>query len=863
MTLPSGTRLGLYEIVAPLGAGGMGEVYRAKDTKLNREVAIKVLPPGVAQDAERLSRFKREAQVLASLNHPNIAAIYGLDEANGTTFLVLEIVEGEDLSERLKRGAIPVDEAIEIAKQIALALDAAHEKGIVHRDLKPANVKLTEDGQVKVLDFGLAKAYASDAAGASTIDSGNSPTMTHAATTAGMILGTAAYMSPEQARGKSVDKRADIWAFGVVLYEMLTGRALFTGETVTDVLAAVIGNTPEWTRLPGGVGPGTRRVVARCLEKNPKLRYRDIGDVAFDLTAAPSVDTTGGSAQHPRSRSIGRVGWGVAVAASILAVALSALLIRERAAIPAPPQFVKLTYEPLFVTNARFTSDGRTVVFSAARDGNTSELFVQHAEDNQPRPLGEKNVQLLSVSSTGELAVLTHTAFRSHRSYLGTLARLPLAGGAPREVLHDVTAADWSPDGADFAVVRRVEGKSRLEYPVGTVLAESMGYLSDVRVSPSGDRVAFMPHAYEGDNRGPVVVIDRKGKVIAKSPEYWGAEGLTWSADGASVLYSAAQGGGASYVVYALAMNGTVRSVLSDSSGIIVHDVAAGGKLLVSGNVERATVVALFPGAAVEREFPWLGLSFFPVMSPDGRNVLYSDQSQLGGANYTVYLQAADGAPPVRLGDGWPLDFAPDGVSVLAFVPTEPPRIMIYPTGAGTPRDISAEGFVSYDYNSLRMSSDGREVIYCGNEAGKPTRCYVRNLATGAARAVTPEGTDRAVFAPDGRAIVARGTDGGYQRYPFDGTKPVPLTGLDSGDVIISFRPGGRSLLVTRSWEVPARVFILDLETGRKTLVRELAPADRIGAIAFYGIDFSADEKSYVYCLDRSLGALYSVEGVR
>jgi Tol biopolymer transport system component len=855
--------MGPYEITAKLGSGGMGEVYRAKDTKLGRDVAIKVLPVTVAQDAERLARFRREAQVLASLNHPNIAAIYGLDEANGALFLVMEIVPGEDLSERLKRGAIPVGEAVEIAKQIALALEEAHEKGIVHRDLKPANVKLTEDGKVKVLDFGLAKAYASDSSGVSGIDSANSPTMTHAATMAGMILGTAAYMSPEQARGKSVDKRADIWAFGVVLFEMLTGRRLFEGETVTDILAAVIGRDPDWSALPSGVGPGMRRLMGRCLEKNPKLRYRDMGDVAIDLATAATVDAAGSAPFLGANRSGGVLAWGVAGAAILLAVVLGAFFVKQRAAIPSPPRFTRLTFAPQFVTNARFAPDGQTVVFSSAREGNAIEMFVLHAEDTQPRPLGGAGVQLLSVSSKGELAVLARAKFWSHRSYIGTLARMPLGEGSPRDVLDNVTAADWSPDGADLAVVRWAGGKSRLEYPAGTVLAESSGYVSDVRIAPSGDRIAFMPHAYESDNRGRVVVVDRKGVVIAKSPEYWGEEGLTWSADGKTVLFSAAGSGGASYVVRALAMDGAVREVVADPSGVIVLDTNAVGRLLVSGHSERAAIVAMFPGATVERELPWLDLSFNPVMSADGRSVLFSDQSQQAGANYAVYLRKADGLPPVRLGEGFPLDFSPDGATVLAIVPTDPPRLMIHPTGAGTPRDISAAKFDAYDFDSVHFAGNGKSIVYCGNEAGKPSRCYFKDLASGAERAVTPEGTDHARMSPDGRTLVARGIDGRYQRYPQGGGAPSPVPGIEGVDTIVSFRPDGRSVLVYRPKSVPSRVESLDLVTGARTLVRELAPLDRIGATGFYGADFSADEKAYVYCLDRTLGSLYSVEGVR
>ena len=280
MTLAAGTKLGPYEILSPLGAGGMGEVYRARDARLSREVAIKVLPEALVRDTERLTRFRREAQVLASLNHPHIAAIYGLEEQDGREALILELVEGDTLAERIARGALPLDEALEIARQIARALEAAHEKGIVHRDLKPANVKLDRAGQVKVLDFGLAKALATDG---SSPDITSSPTMTAAATQAGVVLGTAAYMSPEQARGKPVDERADIWAFATVLYEMLTGRKAFEGETVSDTLAAILTKEPDWSALPADTPASVRRVLRRCLDRDPRMRIHDIADARLEL----------------------------------------------------------------------------------------------------------------------------------------------------------------------------------------------------------------------------------------------------------------------------------------------------------------------------------------------------------------------------------------------------------------------------------------------------------------------------------------------------------------------------------------------------------------------------------------------------
>jgi eukaryotic-like serine/threonine-protein kinase len=272
LALTPGTRLGVYDITAAIGEGGMGQVYRATDAKLKRQVAIKVLPPSLSVDADRLARFQREAEVLASLNHPNIAAIYGLEESGGITALVMELVEGDDLSQRIARGALPLDEALPIAKQIAEALEAAHDQGIIHRDLKPANIKVRGDGTVKVLDFGLAKAL--DPAGASAVNAANSPTLTGHATALGMIIGTAAYMAPEQAKGKAVDKRADIWAFGVVLYEMLAGRSAFAGETVTDILAAVVTRDADWTALPAATPASIRRLLARCLEKDPAATAR-------------------------------------------------------------------------------------------------------------------------------------------------------------------------------------------------------------------------------------------------------------------------------------------------------------------------------------------------------------------------------------------------------------------------------------------------------------------------------------------------------------------------------------------------------------------------------------------------------------
>jgi len=398
-----GQTLSHYRVTAALGAGGMGEVYRATDTTLGRDVAIKVLPPEVAQDSERLGRFQREAHLLASLNHPHIAAIYGLEEADGKPFLALELVLGEDLKDRLARGAIPVDEALEIAEQIAEALEEAHNKGIVHRDLKPANVKLAPDGTVKVLDFGLAKAWSGEAPDGSSPPAAlsQSPTMANTGTVAGVILGTAAYMSPEQARGKPVDKRADVWSFGVLLWEMLTGRTLFAGDTVTDVIASLVKEEPDLAALPKATPPAVRRLIARCLRKDPRTRLPDIGAARLELqdvragtaveVASPSGELEEVRRAERRSRSRERWAW---AAALLVAVGLASFVgYRQLTEAPEPrpaAHFVLDTPEDLAFwiwSPVALSPDGRQVAFLGTSAGGDRQLWLRPLDSTEARPL--------------------------------------------------------------------------------------------------------------------------------------------------------------------------------------------------------------------------------------------------------------------------------------------------------------------------------------------------------------------------------------------------------------------------------------------------------------------------------------------
>jgi len=394
-----GQTLAHYRVSAAIGAGGMGEVYRATDTTLGREVALKLLPAELATDPDRLARFEREAKLLAALNHPGIAHLYGFDVVtlpDGTRAhaLAMELVEGEDLATRLRRGPLPLDEALEVARQVAAALEEAHERGIVHRDLKPANVKLTPDGKAKVLDFGLAKAWTGEAQGAASApDLSQSPTLAHTGTAAGLILGTAAYMSPEQARGKPVDRRSDIWSFGVLLYEMLTGRALFAGETVSDVLAGVLAREIDWKPLPAGTPPAVRRLLARCLERDPRERLRDIGDARHELRlSAASESGAGGLAgplpvAGPRRARVKTALW--IVAAGLLGASLGAGLVGRRAAPAkaAPLVFAIPAPEGTRLHQAVISPDGGALVFAAESPSGESHLWLRRLASRDTRRL--------------------------------------------------------------------------------------------------------------------------------------------------------------------------------------------------------------------------------------------------------------------------------------------------------------------------------------------------------------------------------------------------------------------------------------------------------------------------------------------
>jgi Tol biopolymer transport system component len=858
MTIAAGARLGPYEILAPLGAGGMGEVWRARDPRLGRDVAIKVLPASFSADADRLRRFEQEAKAAGILNHPNITAVLdiGEDEHTGAPYVVQELLEGETLRQALAAGRLSARRAIEYAVQIARGLAAAHEKGIVHRDLKPENVFVTRDGRVKILDFGLAKLTHMEEGSQGT----NLPTAT-AGTEPGMVLGTIGYMSPEQVRGRPADARSDIFAFGAILYEALSGQRAFKGDSAADTMSAILReDPPDLSVTNQNVSPGLDRIVRHCLEKNPEQRFQSARDLAFDLEALSGVSAPA-RAPAPSTREPARRVPAPAAAAAAILLAAAAWFAGSRAARSGRTEeisFRQLTFKHQPIFNARFGPDGKTVVFSTAPAGNSPEIFSWRPDSPGAVSRGLSRVHLLSVSSRGELAVLTNVRFLRHKIFLGTLARMPMEGGAPRELATDIREADWSPDGSELAVTRSVGGKDRLEFPLGKVLLETGGYFSDIRFSPDGKRIAFFEHPIRFDDRGGVAVVDLSGKKTSLSDGYWGEEGLAWSRDGREILFS----GGAGYntfKIFAVDLSGRRRIALQSAGGLTIHDISKDGLWATSRDDQFRDVSVLPPGADRERDLAWLELTYPVAFSADGKTLLFTEESPAAGAYYSTCVRGTDGSPVVRLGDGTAEDITSDGKFALAVIPSNPDRLVVYPTGAGQTRTVPSGGIVTYE--TAQFFPDGRRILLCGHESGRGVRCYVQGLEDPAPRPVTAEGTSEGFVSPDGRRIVVRSARG-LEVMSAEGGEGRVIP--DAGELsVIRWSPDGKSVLAGYAWEVPESLWRVEVTTGRRELFRTFAPPDLTGAVAISQIAIADDLKVYGYGIRRMHSHLFLVDGAR
>jgi len=853
MVLSSGTKLGPYEVQSPIGAGGMGEVYRARDPRLGRYVAIKVLPAYLSNDPDRLRRFEQEARAAGLLNHPNVLAIYDLGSYNGSPYIVSELLEGETLRARLSGGPLPPRKAIEYSIQVASGLAAAHEKGIVHRDLKPENLFLTGDGRVKILDFGLAKLIEAERDSMT----GNSATLpSH--TTPGTVMGTIGYMSPEQVRGADTDARTDIFALGTILYEMLSGRPAFRGESSADTISALLKeDPPELTTATRQVPPALERIVRHCLEKNPGERFQSARDLAFNLQALTSTSGVVSNIQLPAAR---KRSWAIPTLLVILFVAAlaGAFLWGRSSHRSATPEFRQVTFRSGTVYRARFAHDGQTILYSAGWEGKPSELFTSRYGNTESRSLAPET-SLAAASSKDQLAVLLKPTFLAYGSVClptGTLALLPIEGGAARPILDDVEWADWTPDGSELAVIRSSEGPRRnvLQFPRDkTLYAPERGWISDVRFSPDGKYLAFGEHVPAGDD-GKVVVIDLSGKKIVESPHYNSVNSLAWAPHG-EIWFTA--GGESSRGIAAMDMRGRIRDIYYAPGDVTLHDVAANGRVLMSNDNSRMLLMAGKSGSP-DNNLSWLNWSLASDISADGSEVLFSESSTGVGGTSAAFLRKLDGGPAVRLGDGEPHALSPDGKWVATFDLAEPPNILLLPTGVGSPRQLTSNG---WDYGRPKWRRDSNSLIVPARQPNHKIRIYSIDISTKAMQALLPEGVAGGTPSPDGRFLLGAAQDRVLKIFTETGQEVRSLGKLGPEDGVDKWSEDGKSILVW-SGNLTPRLERMDAVTGKRYPFGEIKPPDMTGVVQVLFPKSTPDGKAHVYSEYRLLTDLFVASGL-
>ncbi|HYL77911.1 MAG TPA: protein kinase [Bryobacteraceae bacterium] len=852
--LKPGQMVGRLRIVELIGAGGMGEVYRATDERLKRDVAVKVLRSAFAPDRERMRRFEEEARAAGMLNHPNIVAIYDVGVDDGIPYVVSELLAGETLRTRLADGPLPLRKTLAYAGQIARGLAAAHQKGIVHRDLKPENVFVVGSdstggpGQVKILDFGLAKLVRTDAHDHGTVTMGTQP---------GVAMGTVGYMSPEQLRGGEVDHRTDIFAFGVVLFEMLAGRRAFLGQTSADVIGATLReDPPDLLEIDPKLPEALARLVEHCLEKQPEDRFESARDLAFALETIASPSSSRRSVATSETPSPVKRRLPLAVSIMLAAVAILGigyLILRPSSRDSPQPSFERVTYRKGLVPTARFVPSGSDIVYAAAWDGAPLDVFSGRPGQPDARSFGLSGAQLLSVSSKGEMALMLRARWLYMFQFVGTLVRASLSGGAPRELMENVVGADWSPDGSQMAVVRVSDAGQRLEFPPGKLLYETPGWIEGPRVSPRGEHVAFIVHPTGGNADGSLWVVDLEGHATKLSPDYYNIRGLAWFRTG-EIWYGASLRRDEE-AVWASTVLGKQRVLWRAPGPFTVHDVAADGRVLLSNERIRYESFGLPSGAKVERNLSWADIDNPTDISDDGSMVLLNVEIN----DMQVYLRKMDGSPAVPLGKGFPIALSHDMKRVLIF-PTfqRSNRIGVLPTGPGEPS--WHEAAVEFLPRGGSWLLDNRRVLLIGREKGHQARSYVFDTENGASTPVTPEGIIGTLVSPDGKWLLA-GPVAHRARYPLEGGDAMPVAPLGAGR-LIRWSVDPDSIYMSEG-TLPAHVYRASLKTGAKELVYNLLPSDPAGILRIDWVVITPDGRAYAYAFFRMQHDLMVVSGLR
>ncbi|WP_291270581.1 serine/threonine-protein kinase [Geothrix sp.] len=895
-----GTRIGPYEILSPLGSGGMGEVFKAHDPKLDRFVAIKVLPQALYQDPRTRARFEREAKAVAALSHPNILGIFDFGWDGSRAYAVMELLEGSSLREILRDGAVPPRKAVEWAIQIARGVGAAHEKGIIHRDLKPDNVFITEDGQVKVLDFGLAKTLESGRGQMATLRPGSEhPTEL---SEAGMLIGTVGYMSPEQVRGEPADTRSDIFSLGVVLFEMLTGRRPFAGPSGAETFSAILRDAPpELEGLRGALAPGLDRLVFRCLEKRPQDRFQNMKDLAFGLEAplsmASPLPAWGPGLRWPAWRR--RVLLGSALGLALTGGGLAWAFRGTPAALSAPA-FQRLFFTPGTVESAFFGPDGKTIFFSARLGGGDSETFVIDPRSLEPKPLGLKDALLVGVSGNNDLALIRHPRRWLLGRYRGTLARVPAGGGALRDLQADVLEAAW--DGQGLALLTSDDAqRGRLEFPIGRAAFESNGISHTaklIRLSPGGDRMA-MVETQGGSAK--VVLLDREGRrtvVFEKPGDGFGdtLTGLAWG-PGNDLWLSELQAD--QTALWSIRPGSPARLLWRGDGSKQLMDVFSDGRALLANHQVRRGVLVQRAGELTHQERSVRGGTQVQGLSPDGGRLLLLESPALDGGTALdeTYLADFAGGPALKLAKGNPYGFSlggrwiqlnlnglspkdldtgvttgllKAGLNPAAVLDPASPRPCLVFLSVGQDQPIVVP--LPQRFRAVGCAfllPDGHRALFQGSEGSQGLKYYLVELKGGEPRAITEEGFGHNIvgsspLSPDGKRLFITSDRKTWFILPVDGGKPVPIRGVQAEERLISWAADGRSLFVRPELSLlPVTVHRLDPVTGKRVEVHRFMPPDAAGYLQTRTAYATPDGKAFAFTYDRKLSALYLVEGLR
>jgi Tol biopolymer transport system component len=612
-----------------------------------------------------------------------------------------------------------------------------------------------------------------------------------------------------------------------------------------------------------GVSILLQRVINHCLEKAPQDRFQTARDLVFNLdsiTDSSSIDSSLSMATVP-SPVIPRRSWLRWVLPAVIGmILLGAVFFAGRySASPTLPSYTRLTFRHGAIYTARFTSDGKGIFFSATWDGNPVEISYMRVESSDVQTVGSPNMRMLSVSPSGDMAVLLKEKYLYHFTSQGTLGRMSLAGGSPREMLENVQDADWNAVDNSLAIVRASNSHVQLEYPMGKNLYETDGYVSHVRVSPKGDRVAFLDHPLLGDSRGTVAVIDASGQVKRLTDEFTDETGLAWAPSGEEIWFNSIKSGEAASL-YAVTLAAKERIILRTPESLRLHDISKEGDVLISGNQESTPVTGLAPGDTRERDLSWLSSVRITDLSPDGTSFIFNEAGQGSGTNYSLYLRKTDGSPAIRLGNGHGHGRSPDGKSVISIL-LDPPQIILLPIGAGEAKPLESFGMEQYGYGATWLPN-GKSIVFIGKEKGHALRTYVQDIAGGPPRPITPEGIIGHLVSPDGKFVVGRATDEKKGLYPVTGGESREIPGVDNDDRVIGWADA-QSLYVFRDRERPLRIFKLNVTNGHKELSKEILPGDLGGVLGSINVLITPDAKSYVYAFTRQLSDLYLVKGLR